>query len=129
MTLETMRPNPTWDPKAHEAELEPFRRHAEDLTVRVWGGDWCSDCRATLPDLGAAFDAAGIPGERIHEYPVEKREDGSKEGSKVEEYGIEYIPTVVVEKEGDEVARFVEKESIPAVAFLAEQLRELEASA
>lgn len=146
MTLETMRPNPTWDPKAHEAELAPFRRHAEDLTVRVWGGDWCGDCRATLPDLGAAFDAAGIPEERIHEYPVEKHEDGSKEGPKVEEYGIEYIPTVVVERsstgsqnssssgdvierEGKEVARFVEKESIPAVAFLAEQLRELEASA
>ncbi|MCL7418843.1 MAG: thioredoxin family protein [Halalkalicoccus sp.] len=129
MTLETMRPNPTWDAKAHERELEPFRRHAEDLTVRVWGGDWCGDCRAVLPDLGAALDAAGIPEEQVHEYPVEKREDGSKEGEKVEEYGIELIPTVIIEREGEEVARFVESEPIPAVAHLAEQLRELEASA
>lgn len=132
MTLETMRPNPTWDATAHEAELEPFRQHTDELTIHVWGGDWCGDCRAVLPDLGAAFDAAGIPDERIHEYPVEKREGGSKEGENVEEYGIEYIPTIVVEKEGEgeggEVARFVEKESIPAVAFLAEQLREVEAS-
>lgn len=124
-----MRPNPTWDAKAHERELEPFERHADDLVVRVWGGDWCGDCRAVLPDLGAALDAAGIPDDRIHEYPVEKLDDGSKEGPKVEEYGIEYIPTVIVERDGEEVARFVESEPIPAFAHLAEQLREIEASA
>jgi thioredoxin 1 len=129
MTLETMRPNPTWDPNAHERELEPFRRHAEDLTVRVWGGDWCGDCRAVLPDVGAALDAAGIPDEQVHEYPVEKRDDGSKEGELVEEYNIEYIPTIIVEREGEEVARFVESEPISAVAHLAEQLRGIEASA
>ncbi|MFC6904429.1 thioredoxin family protein [Halalkalicoccus tibetensis] len=146
MTLETMRPNPTWDAKAHERELEPFERHADDLVVRVWGGDWCGDCRAVLPDLGAALDAAGVPDDRIHEYPVEKLDDGSKKGPKVEEYGIEYIPTVIVERsstgsqnsessgeiverDGEEVARFVESEPIPAFAHLAEQLREIEASA
>lgn len=129
MTLETMRPNPTWDAKAHEDELEPFERHADDLVVRVWGGDWCGDCRAVLPDLGAALDAAGIPDDRVHEYPVEKLDDGSKEGPKVEEYGIEYIPTVIVERDGEEVARFVESEPIPAFAHLAEQLRETEVSA
>lgn len=128
MTLETMRPNPTWDAAAHEEQLAPFERHAEELTVHVWGGDWCGDCRAVLPDLGAAFEAAGIPDDRIFEYPVEKRDDGSKEGEKVEEYGIEYIPTVIIERNGKEVARFVESEPIPAVAFLAEQLREVEAS-
>jgi thioredoxin 1 len=129
MTLETMRPNPTWDATAHEAELEPFRRHADDLTIRIWGGDWCGDCRAVLPDVGAALDVAGIPAERIYEYPVEKRDDGSKEGEKVEEYGIEYIPTIIVERENEEVARFVESEPIPATTYLAEQLREVEASA
>ncbi|MEM4781366.1 MAG: thioredoxin family protein [Halalkalicoccus sp.] len=128
MSLETMRPNPTWDATAHEDELEPFRRHADELTIRVWGGDWCGDCRAVLPDVGAALEASGIPDERIFEYPVEKREDGSKEGEKVEEYAIELIPTVVIEREGEEVARFVENEPIPAVSYLAEQLRELEAS-
>lgn len=129
MSLETMRPNPAWDPTAHERKLAPFERHADDLTVRVWGGDWCGDCRAVLPDLGAALAAAGIPDEQVHEYPVEKLDDGSKEGELVEEYGIELIPTVIVEREGEEVARFVESEPIPAVSHLAEQLREIEASA
>lgn len=127
MTLETMEPNPTWDPVAHEATLEPFEERTDELTVHVWGADWCGDCRSVLPDFAAALDAAGVPEESIHQYEVEKLEDGSKEGPKVEEYGVEYIPTIVVERDGEEVARFVEKEPIPVAEFLAEQLNEIEA--
>lgn len=126
MTLETMEPNPTWDPVAHEATLEPFEERADELTIHVWGADWCGDCRAVLPDFAAALEAAEIPEESIHEYEVEKLDDGSKEGPKVEEYGIEYIPTIVIERNGEEVARFVEKEPIPVAEFLAEQLNEIE---
>ena len=127
MSLETMEPNPAWDPVAHEATLEPFEERADELTVHVWGADWCGDCRSVLPDFAAALEAAGIPEESIHQYEVEKLDDGSKEGPKVEEYGIEYIPTIVVERAGEEVARFVETESIPVAEFLAEQLNEIEA--
>ncbi|WP_336344360.1 thioredoxin family protein [Halalkalicoccus ordinarius] len=127
MTLETMEPNPTWDPVAHEATLEPFEERADELTIHVWGADWCGDCRSVLPDFAAALDAAGVPEESIHQYEVEKLEDGSKEGPKVEEYGVEYIPTIVVERNGEKVARFVEKEPIPVAEFLAEQLNEIEA--
>lgn len=126
MTLETMEPNPTWDPVAHEATLKPFEERADELTIHVWGADWCGDCRAVLPDFAAALEAAGVPEESIHEYEVEKLDDGSKEGPKVEEYGIEYIPTIVIERAGEEVARFVEKEPIPVAEFLAEQLNEIE---
>jgi thioredoxin 1 len=126
MTLETMEPNPTWDPVAHEPVLKPFEERADELTVHVWGADWCGDCRAVLPDFAAAMEAAGIPRESIHQYEVEKLDDGSKEGPKVEEYGIEYIPTIVVERNGEEVARFVEKEPIPVAEFLAERLNEVE---
>lgn len=144
MTLETMEPNPAWDPVAHEATLKPFEERADELTIHVWGADWCGDCRAVLPDFAAALEAAGIPEESIHEYEVEKLDDGSKEGPKVEEYGVEYIPTIVVERDvserrsdgqreatsasraGEEVARFVEKEPIPVAEFLAERLNEIE---
>lgn len=145
MTLETMRPTPTWDADAHAETLEPLEERADELTVRVWGADWCGDCRATLPDFAAALDATGIPDNAIHQYEVEKRDDGSKEGPKVEEYGIEYIPTIVVERsstgsqnstssdnviehDGEELARFVEEEPVPAATYLADQLRETEAS-
>jgi thiol-disulfide isomerase/thioredoxin len=127
MTLETMEPNPVWEESAHVSSLEPFQERADELTVHVWGADWCEDCRAVLPDFAAAMDAAGIPDESLHHYEVEKLDDGSKAGPKVEEYGIEYIPTIVIEDgDGEEVARFVENEAIPALDFLAEQLYEIE---
>jgi thiol-disulfide isomerase/thioredoxin len=118
--LETMRPDATDetpDPAVTDALGAP------DLTFRVWGGDWCGDCRARLPAFAAALAAADVPAERIHEYPVETAPDGTKTGPKVEAYGVERIPTVVVERDGAEVARFVESADRSVAASLAARLR------
>jgi thiol-disulfide isomerase/thioredoxin len=122
MELETMRPNPVWDADSYEDAVDVFEALADDIVVKVWGGDWCKDCRSQLPDFGAALDAAGV--ENVEHYPVEKEDDGSKTGPKVEEYGIELIPTVVVEDAdgGEELARFVEEEDVPIAVYLAERL-------
>ena len=116
-----MEPNPTWDPEAYAETVETLAALPDDVTVSVWGADWCGDCRGQLPDFAAALDAAGIEGDRLAVYPVE-REDGEKVGPKVEEYGIEFIPTVVVERDGTELARFVEREDRPAAVYLADRL-------
>jgi thiol-disulfide isomerase/thioredoxin len=129
MKLETMEPDPVWDPAAHEEAVETLAAWAEAAVFRVWGGDWCGDCRGQLPQFGAALEAAGVPEDRIEHYPVEKEEDGSKTGPGVEEYGITLIPTVVVEADGEELARFVEEEPVPIAEYLAEQLRERDAPA
>lgn len=125
MKLETMEPAPAWDAAGHEEAVAVLG--ADEYVFKVWGGDWCGDCTSQLPDFAAALDAAGVPEERIEHYPVEKEDDGSKTGPKVEEYGIEFIPTVVVEKGGEEVARFVESEDVPIAAYLARELGKLEA--
>ncbi|MFB6081052.1 MAG: thioredoxin [Haloferacaceae archaeon] len=119
--LDTMEPDPAWDPVAHAEAVDALGR--EGLTFKVWGGDWCSDCRRRLPAFAAALEAAGVPADAVDEHPVEKRDDGSKVGPEVEAYGIERIPTVVVEREGREVARFVEEEPVPIAVHLAERLR------
>jgi len=124
--LETMEPNPAWDADSYPDVVDALGR--DGLVFRVWGGDWCKDCRSQLPDFGAALDAAGVAEDRIEHYPVEKAEDGSKVGPKVEEYGIELIPTVVVERDGEELARFVEEERQPIAVYLADRLRERELS-
>jgi thioredoxin 1 len=122
MELETMRPNPVWDADSYEDAVDAFEAIADDIVVKVWGGDWCKDCRSQLPDFGAALDAAGV--DAVEHYPVEKEDDGSKTGPKVDEYGIELIPTVIVEDadSGEELARFVEEEDAPIAVYLAEQL-------
>ncbi|MFC7028323.1 thioredoxin [Halomicroarcula sp. GCM10025324] len=120
--LETMEPNPVWVADAYTDTVDTLSEYGADLVFRVWGGDWCKDCRSQLPDFGAALEAAAIPEENVHHYPTEKEDDGSKTGPGVEEYGIEYIPTVVVEYEGEEVARFVEDEPVPIAVYLADEI-------
>ncbi|MCU4925125.1 thioredoxin family protein [Halobacteria archaeon AArc-dxtr1] len=123
MSLETMRPNPAWDAAAYEDAVDTLAVHSDELTYTVWGGDWCKDCRKLLPDLGAALDAADVPDDRIEEIAV----DEDKQGPGVDEYGIEYIPTVVVERDStdgdvEELTRFVEEEELPPAIWLAEQI-------
>ncbi|WP_435332934.1 TlpA family protein disulfide reductase [Haloarchaeobius sp. TZWWS8] len=124
MELETMRPNPAWDGAAYEETVEVWAALADQIVVKVWGGDWCKDCRSQLPDFGAALAAAEVPEDRIEHYPVE-REDGEKVGPGVDAYDIELIPTVVVEDEdGVEMARFVEEEDRPIAVWLADELEQ-----
>ena len=107
MRLETMEPADGWEPEpGTEAVIDALG--AGDYAFHVWGGDWCIDCQQQLPAFGAALEYAGVDGEQIEHYPTEKEDDGSKTGTGVKEYGIEYIPTVVVERDAEEVARFVE---------------------
>ena len=128
MTLDTMQPNPAWDPDSYADTVDTLEALNDELVYKVWGGDWCKDCRAQLPDFGAALRAAEVPEDRIEHYPVEKADDGSKTGPQVEAYGIELIPTVVVERDGEEVARFVEEANAPIAVYLARELAELAAA-
>jgi thioredoxin 1 len=129
MTLETMEPNPVWAAEAYEETIDVLAAHREELCYKVWGGDWCKDCRAQLPDFGAALDAADVPEDQIEHFAVEKASDGGKVGPEVDAYDIEYIPTVVVERETDagereELARYVEEEPVPIAVYLGERVAE-----
>lgn len=119
MSLETMRPTPTWDAASYEDTVDTLAAHRDELTYTIWAGDWCKDCRALLPDFGAALEAAEVPDDRIEEIAV----DRDKQGPGVEEYDIEYIPTIVVETdEGEEITRFVEEEDVPPAVWIAQEL-------
>jgi thioredoxin 1 len=127
MTLETLAPDGA-DGDAVDGEVLDALG-AGDYRFKVWGGDWCGDCQRQLPAFAAALDAAGVPDDRIEDYPVTKGPDG-KAGEGVDEYGIELIPTVVVEDaDGAELARFVEDADVSIAEFLARELDETEASA
>ena len=128
MTLETLAPAADLDADAFDDAVVDALA-ADDYVFKVWGGDWCGDCQRQLPEFGAALAAAGVPDDRIEAFPVTKGPDG-KEGELVDEYGIELIPTVVVESpEGDELARFVEEEAVSIAEYLAERLADVEVTA
>jgi thiol-disulfide isomerase/thioredoxin len=118
MPLETLEPNPAWVEDAYADTVETLADHRDEVTYKIWCGDWCPDCRSTLPDFGAALEAAEIPDERIEEHVL----DEDKNGPGVEEYDVEFIPTVVVERDGEEITRFVEDEGMPIAVYLAEEI-------
>jgi len=127
MRLETLAPDAAAGDALDDEVLAALG--ADDYRFKVWGGDWCGDCQRQLPAFAAALDAAGVPDDRIEDFPVTKGPNG-KEGDRVEEYGIELIPTVVVENaDGEELARFVEEADVSIAEFLARELSEAEASA
>jgi thiol-disulfide isomerase/thioredoxin len=116
-----MEPDPAWDAASYEETVETLA--TEGHTFRIWGGDWCPDCRNQLPQFAAALAAAAVPDERIHTYAVE-RENGEKVGEGMAEYGVDLIPTVIVENEDGEVARFEESEVQPIAQHLADAIEE-----
>ena len=119
MELETLTPVAEWTGNVDEIAV----LGTDGLVFKIWGGDWCIDCKQQLPAFAAALEAVGVSEESIEHYPVDKSDDGSKSGPGVEAYEIERIPTVVVEQDGTEVVRFVETESQPIAEYLAGQLQ------
>ncbi len=127
MPLETLTPDPSFDPETLDPDV--LDALAGDYRFKIWGGDWCGDCQRQLPAFGGALEAAGVPTDRVEAFPVTKGPNG-KEGPGVEAYGIELIPTVVVETaDGEEVARFVEDADVSIAAALARDLADVEATA
>lgn len=127
MNLDTMTPDPAWNPEDWTESLARLRSIRGNLTVRIWCGDWCGDCRRLLPPFAAALDAIDLPEDAVMTYGVEKLGDGSKVGDGVDEYGIERTPTVVLEIGGEEVARFEEGRTPgPILESLADQLAGIE---
>lgn len=120
MTLALMEPTPTWDAEAHRNTVAAFESLADDETasISLWCRDNCPDCRRELPDFAAAVEAAEFPEERLHVHAV----DDDNDGERTDEYGVERIPTIVVERDGEELARFIEEEALPAALYLAHEL-------
>ncbi|MFB6114622.1 MAG: TlpA family protein disulfide reductase [Halodesulfurarchaeum sp.] len=118
--MESMRPNPAFDPESYPDVLDAFSRLDSETTVNIWGADWCPDSRRELPDVAAVLEAADVPDGRISTYEV----DRDKRGPAVDAYDVNRIPTVVVERDGRELARFEEEEAVPAPQYLASQLPE-----
>ena len=120
MTLDAMTPNPVWVADAYADTVAVLEAYREEVTYEIWGGDWCRDTTAQLPDFAAALEAARVPDDRIAVHAV----DEDKRGPGVEANRIDRVPTVLVERDGEALARFVEREGEPIAVWIADRLVE-----
>ncbi|MFB6104965.1 MAG: TlpA family protein disulfide reductase [Halobacteriaceae archaeon] len=118
MSLSTFEPDPAWDPAAFAETVAAFESLPDDAQIYVWGGDWCGDCRRELPAVAAALEAADVSSDQVTVYPVTEEKTGDHMG----DYDVTVIPTVVVEVDGEIVARFEESAPVPAPVALGEAL-------
>ncbi|WP_158056411.1 thioredoxin family protein [Halorussus halophilus] len=116
--METTEPNPTWDADAHSEVVSALESAVGEVTYKIWGADWCGDCRTVMPDFFAALDAAGVPDEEIETYEV----DQNKDGELTDEYDVTLIPTIVLEQDDEELFRFEESEDVPVATYVADRL-------
>lgn len=112
--LEAHRPD--W--VAALVEAEPDAGAAQELlavepgaSVTVYLGTWCSDSKRELPRLWRALDDAGVFDEADLPFDLEYvavGRDKTEPAGRAAAAGIEYVPTFVVARGGEEVGRVVE---------------------
>lgn len=82
----------------------------EGLQVDIFFGTWCGDSRRDVPRFLKVLDAMGLPEESRRLIAVDNAEGKTKRSPDGEDVGMEIyrVPTMIVRRDGQEVARIVE---------------------
>lgn len=100
-----------WREAREQAQPDPtvaaaLARVAPGAEVRIYLGTWCGDSRREVPRLWKAFDLAGELPFRVTHVGVDRSKEAP--GSLLDGVDLEYVPTIVVLRDGREVGRIVE---------------------
>ena len=93
------------------AILEALRKtDTTGLGFTVFFGTWCGDSRREVPRLLKLFDAMGLPEGSVELVALDRTDEALKRSPDGEERGREIyrVPTLIVERDGEEVSRLVE---------------------
>jgi hypothetical protein len=96
--------------------IEMIRTTYEGEEFLVFFGAWCSDSERDLPRFLKIADGAGLPPAKITLYSLDRTKK-SPDGLTAR-YGIEFVPTFIVLKDGVEVGRITESPRVSVEADL-----------
>lgn len=86
--------------------IEVLAPKLKDVSIKVFMGTWCSDSQREIPALYKILDAAKFDFTRLSMVAVSHDKDTPDQLEKG--LDIEYVPTIIIYKEGKEIGRFVE---------------------
>lgn len=95
--------------KEHPLDTTTVAAIKEELskaTITVFMGTWCEDSQREVPAFYKVLDLAGIDASNVKLIAITEGKDTPED--LIKEYGIEYVPTIIFEKEGTELGRIVE---------------------
>jgi tetratricopeptide (TPR) repeat protein len=93
------------------AILEALRQTDKtELDFTVFFGTWCGDSRREVPRLLKLFDAMGLPDGSVELVALDRTDEALKQSPGGEERGHEIyrVPTLIIERDGEEISRLVE---------------------
>jgi len=94
-----------YNPKQEVIDRLNTLRLNRNFEIIVFAGTWCSDTKILLPKFYKTIDALKHP-PKVTLILVDKEKKSGKEIEK--DYGLEYVPTFIVEEHKRETGRIVE---------------------
>jgi len=100
-----------WNPEYNmydvdSTEVEKLKVILKDIDITIVMGTWCSDSRVEVPHFYKILDEIGYPTEKVTLINVNREKQGLE--NEVEELEINFIPTFIFYKAGEEMGRIVE---------------------
>jgi thiol-disulfide isomerase/thioredoxin len=95
--------------ESFEPNISPFEDIHDELKeiyFIVFMGTWCSDSRQLLPRFFKLLDDIAYPLSNVKIICVDRDKKSNIEGE--EDYGVSFVPTIIIYKGNDEVGRIVE---------------------
>ena len=83
-----------------------IKKDLAETTITVFMGTWCEDSQREVPAFYKVLDLAGIDAATVKLITITEGKDAPED--LIKENGIEYVPTIIFEKEGTELGRIVE---------------------
>lgn len=89
-----------------EETLKALSKELNDKTITVFMGTWCGDSKMQVPAFFKILDAINFDENNVEIITMSRDKDTPE---KLEEgYNIEFVPTIIVKKDGKELGRIVE---------------------
>ena len=92
--------------KPNEQALQTIQENINNYDIKLFMGTWCADSQREVPKFYKLLELSDYDLDRLEVQAV--REDKTLPDQTEEEYDIEYVPTIIFLKDGEEVGRFVE---------------------
>ena len=94
----------SYEPEA--AAMEIIRDHIGAYQIKAYMGTWCADSKREIPKLYKILELSDYEMDKLEIIGVTRNKTLPDDSQKA--FDVQYVPTIIFLKDGEEVGRFVE---------------------
>jgi thiol-disulfide isomerase/thioredoxin len=88
------------------ASSKEIKNDLNGVNIKIVMGTWCSDSRREVPRFFKILDAVNYPSDKVKIICVD--EDKKTNGDELNNLKIEFVPTIIFYRDGNELGRIIE---------------------